>query len=102
MREGLVEAKIDAMGRVAHITRTSKSTFTAAQWKELLGVLQEWKQNISEVQRVLENVKSQVQTKVREGYVCGEDDEKLIFCLLSLASQNKHSGKPGNKPQATR
>jgi hypothetical protein len=62
-----VEAKVDAIARTIHVTRATKSSFSSAQWQELRDVLQEWKHNISEVQRVLDDVKLQVQMKSKSG-----------------------------------
>lgn len=64
IRAGLIEAKIDAINHVIHVSRAGQTTFTDQQWIELRTVLQDWKQNVSEVKRVLEDVK--VQVKVRD------------------------------------
>ncbi|KAL2623515.1 hypothetical protein R1flu_003720 [Riccia fluitans] len=60
----LVEAKMDQMRQVVLISRCTERVFGAPQWRELRSRLAGWKENITNVERVLENAK---QTGVPQG-----------------------------------
>ncbi|KAL3690659.1 hypothetical protein R1sor_004310 [Riccia sorocarpa] len=60
----LIEAKMDQMRQVVVISRCTERVFGAPQWRELRSRLAGWKENITNVERILENAK---QTGVPQG-----------------------------------
>eukprot|EP00871_Galdieria_phlegrea_P001242 jgi/Galph1/2118/GphlegSOOS_G809.1 len=59
VRSGLVEAKIDQMGRLIRVIRSSQRVFTRDQWLPLQKRLEDWKLNIHELLQTVQQVRSQ-------------------------------------------
>lgn len=60
IRVGLVEAKVDQLGQKIYVSRSKCTKFNGEQWEELRSKLSAWQKNLAACQRVLKNVKIQV------------------------------------------
>jgi translation initiation factor 3 subunit M len=54
----LLEAKMDQLRQVVIISRCIERVFGLAQWRDLLGRLTIWKDNVNNVSRIIANVKA--------------------------------------------
>lgn len=65
IRAGLVEAKVDELHQTIVVTRTTYTEFSRQNWEDLQARVGDWKKNISEVQRTLDQVKLQIQRQLQ-------------------------------------
>jgi translation initiation factor 3 subunit M len=54
----LLEAKMDQLRQVVVISRCIERVFGLAQWRDLLGKLTIWKENVNNVSRIIANAKA--------------------------------------------
>eukprot|EP00271_Cylindrocystis_brebissonii_P014810 TRINITY_DN36384_c0_g1_i1.p1 TRINITY_DN36384_c0_g1~~TRINITY_DN36384_c0_g1_i1.p1 ORF type:complete len:411 (+),score=86.82 TRINITY_DN36384_c0_g1_i1:191-1423(+) len=54
----VIEAKMDQMRQVVIVSRSTQRVFGPAQWKELQGRITRWKENLSNVSKIIQNVQA--------------------------------------------
>lgn len=60
IRVGLVEAKVDQVNEKVVVSRSKCTKFDKEQWEELRDKLSAWQRNLAQCQRVMKNVKLQI------------------------------------------
>lgn len=61
IRVGLIEAKVDQVQSQVVVSRSTHGMFKDSHWADLKTKLVAWQKNISQVQRVLTNVRMQME-----------------------------------------